>query len=197
MSSISPGPKHPCAPASSFGAQAFGKPSPQDSGVPVSYFSRTQEFPVLSHRQAFPTRRIPSLITWLWGGLWARRVAGRVAQRGGPIDPGAGRAALRAGRGARLSAPTAASRTWRRGDSLEGGAGLPEPRPPSPRPAPAPPAFSVLPGPQRWGFGPLPPEQEPRSRGGGHRNPSTIPRPQWKERAPGSSKRTRGLGNFF
>lgn len=94
----------------------------QDTGVSASCSSKTQVFPVPSRQPAaFPTRRTPSLVTWLRGGYRARRGAGPAAQRGGPMDPG--RARRSAGYGSRLRAPTKASRTWSRGDSAEGGAG--------------------------------------------------------------------------
>lgn len=138
---ISLGRKHPCTPSPSLGIQAFRYPSPQDTGVPTPYSYNIQEFPVPSCQPASLTRRTPRL-RYLAKGRAPGSAWGRPGgAEGRPIDPGAGRARWGEGSGVRLSAPTAASQTWRSRDGAGGqGRGLSEPRPPSLRPSPPGPA---------------------------------------------------------
>lgn len=128
------------------GAWSSGRLSLRDPGVPRAP----------SPAGGVPHPQDPSLLTWLRGGFRARRGAGPAAQRGDPIGPGAGPAGAGCGSrlpapGSRLSAPTAASQTWRRGDSAEGGAG-PDRAPPTEAPPPGPAQRQPLWPFQGWGL---------------------------------------------
>lgn len=143
------------------GAWSSGRLSLRDPGVPRAP----------SPAGGVPHPQDPSLLTWLRGGFRARRGAGPAAQRGDPIGPGAGPAG--AGCGSRLSALGAhrgladlETRGQRRG---RGGARQsPAHRGPAPwsSPTPAPLAFPGVGVASNGGFGPLPPEREPRVSGG-------------------------------
>lgn len=190
QSSISPGLKHSCTRFPQ--PQGYGHSDilALNPGVPASYSSNIQEFPSPpASQQASPTCRTPSLIY-----LASRRAPGTAWGRPGgaegrPHRPRAGRDRRGSGCGARLSAPTVASQTWRRGDSAGGrGRGRPEPRPPSLHPtvqtsaSPHPRPFPWEGVPSNQGFGPVPPE--PQSQRREHRSPGTVSRPHREELAP-------------
>lgn len=139
--------------------QAFGYPSPQDTGVPAPYSSNTR--PLMPASRRLLPAGPPASFTWPRGGLRARRGAGRAAQRGGPIDPG--QAGLGEARAVALvsQCPPRPRRLGDAGTALAGRAGSArtppiESPPPRSSPAPAPRAFFVVGGSQLSGVRPTP-----------------------------------------
>lgn len=135
-----------CAPSPNHGVRGLGSPRTLEFRPPAPRGPRCSPCPRASRRRSPPAGPPPPYLAAgrAPGAAWDRPggAAGRPHRpRGGP-----------GGRGLWLSAraPTAASQTWRRGASAEGGAGPDRAPPTEPRPlvspAPAPPA---LPG---WGL---------------------------------------------